>query len=154
MKKLVSMVDFVLEQVKLLKTEKNNILQFRNNITDYANFLKQPLTLSMFIPTDENGDVLKEPCLSCSDNCNFDKCLEYQQAKQRVLFEGFELVKDKYKDTLREIVYLPNTHKQVWRKLTYHNGKVEIFFFNYYNDFKTIEDLIPYNLTLTDNVKI
>ena len=30
-------------------------------IYNYATFLKQPLKLEMFVPCDDNGDILKEP---------------------------------------------------------------------------------------------
>ena len=93
--KLISMTDFVLEQVKLLKTQENNILQFRNNITNYANFLKQPLKLEMFVPCDDNGNFLKLPevCI-CADECSL--CKKYKKAKEKVLFEGFDLSTSKF----------------------------------------------------------
>ena len=34
---------------------------FYNKCINYANFLKQPLTLGMFIPCDLDGNVLEEP---------------------------------------------------------------------------------------------
>ena len=92
--KLISMRDFVLEQ-----DNKASLGGTYDKIVRYANFLKQPLTLGMFIPCDEKGNVLENPkrkVLELSDgtcgyvtNINaFDK---YLQAKERVLFEGFEL---------------------------------------------------------------
>jgi hypothetical protein len=106
--KLISMTDFVLEQVKLLKTQENNILQFRNNITNYAYFLKQPLKLEMFVPCDEDGNVLEMPVnyeiwLKLHNNdvggekgtFGFLIHEEYQKAKEKVLFEGFEIATNK-----------------------------------------------------------
>ena len=57
--KLILMTDFVFGQ----KERKDiDLAQRFINSFNYANFLKQPLTLEMFIPCDENGDVLeKEP---------------------------------------------------------------------------------------------
>jgi hypothetical protein len=64
--KLISMTDFVLEQ--------NNFKVFRNQqILNYANFLKQPLELWMFVPCDENGDVLEEPKTKWKSN--EERCL-------------------------------------------------------------------------------
>ena len=28
---------------------------------------------------------IKEPCLSCADNCDFDKCLEWQEAESKLI---------------------------------------------------------------------
>lgn len=125
------MTDFVLEQVKLLKTQENNILQFRNNITNYANFLKQPLILGMFIPTDENGNVLEEPDLSLYEDYEnrneYDKQYQqYQQAKYRVIFEGFELIND-------ELI---------------NNGI--LFWVGKFDGNETIENCIASNLTITE----
>lgn len=91
MEKLISMTDFVLEQNSNIDETNIKILQ---NIVDYALFIKQPLTLGMFVPCDLEGNFLEEPI--------FDELLpmnemdaiyaEYQEAKERVLFDGWELV--------------------------------------------------------------
>ena len=52
MKNLISMVDFILEQHE-------QCISSTNATYKYANFLKQPLELWMFVPCDENGDVGK-----------------------------------------------------------------------------------------------
>lgn len=59
--KLISMTDFViLQNISLANKEiKHNECGLR--ILKYANFLKQPLILGMFVPCDENGNVLEEP---------------------------------------------------------------------------------------------
>jgi hypothetical protein len=108
MKKLISMTDFVLEKNKAEEVTRESYIECRN----YANFLKQPLTLGMFVPCDENGNVLEEKKPFQDDYHKF------QQAKERVIFEGFDY----------------------WRTK-------DIFFEN-----KTIEDLIPYNLILTNKI--
>lgn len=71
--KLISMTDFVLEHPATTDYE----WQLSKHLK-YANFLKQPLTLGMFVPTDEDGNVLKPQIV------DFNK---YQQAKERVLFD-------------------------------------------------------------------
>lgn len=82
--KLISMTEFVLEKNKY-GLYKYNQEQHRN----YANFLKQPLKLEMFIPCDEDENVIKLPntCI-CTDLCTL--CKKYKKAKEKVLFKGFE----------------------------------------------------------------
>jgi len=73
--KLISMVDFVLAD----KYAGSPI----NTNKQYADFLKQPLELWMFVPCDEDGDVLEE-IKPYQDNY-----FKYQKAKERCLFEVF-----------------------------------------------------------------
>lgn len=95
MKSLLSMTDFVLQ-------DKGNILNIQ-----YAKFLKQPIELWMFVPCDEVGNVLEnKSCnFSCSPSdfsengkCGLNGCYnqskQYQQAKERVLFEGFKFKRE------------------------------------------------------------
>ena len=98
--KLISMTDFVLEQVKNAKYEEFHQVNetFVNKVINYAKFLKQPLKLWMFVPCDENSNVLEHPKnyhknivideLKRIDNYNY-LVKEYQQAKERCLLEGF-----------------------------------------------------------------
>lgn len=101
---LKSMTDFVLElrETPTFDTDQGDWycmeLDKLNKIRNYANFLKQPLTIGIFIPCDENGSVLEEPiecdCLTQYDKecCGmFFKCKEYAKAKERCLFEGWDL---------------------------------------------------------------
>ena len=114
------MVNFVLEQ-----NSKWSSAGALRNIVKYANFLKQPLKLGMFVPCDENDVPLGEPKnydLWCKygDFTQYGKsltaiCKPYQQAKDRVLFEGFDE----------------------------HQAKLTCELYS------TIEDLINFNLTLT-----
>ena len=87
--KLMSMTDFVLQQ------DITDIKQ-RDSIVKYANFLKQPLKLEMFVPCDEDGDILDEPMDYEQRLPNMmteydDEVYRYKQAKEKVLFEGFEV---------------------------------------------------------------
>jgi hypothetical protein len=79
MKNLISMTDFVLEkQIARIKP----ILKLCY-IESYANFLKQPLEKWMFVPCDEDGNVLED--------CGLIPCYEldqYRKAKERCLFES------------------------------------------------------------------
>jgi hypothetical protein len=47
--KLISMTDFVLDQNKKFKSDRFYQGQFKDNVVNYANFLKQPLKLEMFV---------------------------------------------------------------------------------------------------------
>ena len=64
--------------------------------TNYDNFLKQPSKLEMFVPCDEDGDVLEKPedyekrLPNMMTEYN-DEVYRYKQAKEKVLFEGFEI---------------------------------------------------------------
>ena len=85
--KLISMTEFVLEQVQNSKYEEFNKVNetFVNKVVNYANFLNQPLTLGMFVP--------------CVDNESFNYSKhgnkkEFQQAKDKVLFEYREEFKE------------------------------------------------------------
>lgn len=113
MEKLISMVDEVLELESQLKRCVDQGMPFtdlqalkqetQTKIFTYANFLKQPLTLGMFISCDLDGNVLEEPkgmkcCGGIQNDCdcrgelqyNEELIKEYQEAKERVLFECFE----------------------------------------------------------------
>lgn len=116
----MSMTDFVLEQNKNLQWTDNDIL---HTIVNYAQFLKQPLELWMFVPCDENGNVLEDPQIFI--DLRIEK---YQQAKERCLFEGFEFEK-----------------KADWYILKFKGSTAWVS----WNESKTIEDIIYLNLELT-----
>ena len=98
----------------------------------YMQFLWAPLELGMFIPCDKDGNVLSEP-KNWSKFIGKDykyslECKQYQEAKERVLFEGCKIV-DGNCIKINESTYLV---KDVLRL------------------YKTIEDLTQLGLTLTD----
>ena len=82
------MTDFVIEQINEVMLDGTGT--FCDRVGNYAKFLKQPLTLGMFIPCDEDGNVLEKPHeeweLSYWDFST--KQGKYLKAKERVLFEG------------------------------------------------------------------
>ena len=123
MKKLISMTDYV----KLIDSQAGNGGHY-DKIIRYANFLRRPLKLEMLVPCDENGNVLFDIDY-CFKN-KVDYCRdEYQKALSKVLFKGLEF---------------QAKNSELWRLKI--NGKSEAVLKN-----KTIEDLIKYNLELTDN---
>lgn len=56
--KLIPMTSFVIDYYSHEGYADLQTLQLMKN---YANFLKQPLALWMFVPTDSKGELLKEP---------------------------------------------------------------------------------------------
>ena len=133
--KLISMTSFVLENAKQPYVEGTKY----KDLVNYANFLKQPLKLEMFVPCDEDGDILEEPTnyekrlLNMMTEYN-DEVYIYYQAKEKVLFEGIEFRKN--------------------GGVNFLTIKEDIFaFFDFNVKFKnlTIEDLIQYDLQLTEN---
>ena len=103
--KLQSMTDFVLKIDGIVKQhEDQDIDDWSLNcfgvIENYAKFLKQPLQLCFFVPCDENGNVLEEPKRwndylqfpdSFDGNKEWGELYNYELAKERVLFKGFEV---------------------------------------------------------------
>ena len=112
----------------------------RNNFDE---FLEQPLKVEMFVPCDEEGNVLEEPkrwkdYLQYPDifdgNKEWNELYDYQQAKEKVLFEGIEF----------------RTNGGV-NFLTIKEDTFAFFDFNVKFKNLTIEYLIQYNLQLTEN---
>lgn len=75
-------------------------------IEKYAKFLKQPLTLGMFVPCDDDGNALKEQDVSEFHPSDWKEISrqnsEFEKAKEKVLFEGFKLVE--WRDNTFEII--------------------------------------------------
>lgn len=102
--KLISMLDFVLEQSKIgmevqsISHQHSNRAHRFEKIVKYANFLKKELNIGMFVPAkkvngvwvvSEEPNVLDHRYSGINVN-DFDSDLkEYQEAKENVLFEGF-----------------------------------------------------------------
>jgi len=138
MSKLKSMVDYVLNE-KLNDTIDKDLYDIHK---DYAKFITQHSEKWMFVPCDEDGNVLEEP-ISDYEPINFwnegiidekHNILygEYEEAKAKVLFKGNFSVIDR---KTYKIVKLDN--KTIWIS---------------WNKSKTIEDLIPYNLEVTESI--
>ncbi|MCJ8153238.1 hypothetical protein MKJ01_05615 [Chryseobacterium sp. SSA4.19] len=132
--KLKPMMDFVLEQ-KQKTTSETDYAKPLKLIFNYANFLKQPLTLGMFVPCDENGNVLEKPenFIEGYDSEYNEEIYNYMRVKEKVLFKGFSHGKFGFKD-------------QYYVKLG-ENMKAVFPFPNIRN--YTIEDLIEFEPELT-----
>ena len=128
--KLIAMTDYV----KFIEEQGNiNIILTQSEKHEkclrYANFIKQPLTLGMFVPCDLHGNALEKPTTE-----DLEAYRKYQQANGRVVFK--DCVYDHDIKTVRP----PKEYADM--------------FYNRKNDYDTkllIEDVIKYNLTLTKN---
>ena len=92
--RLINMTDFVLWQ----HAESSNQNEFEDNCYNYAKFLKRPLELGMFVPVDEDDEILYPEYVGGKEviydsfvhDDMMDKVLEYNKAKEKVLFEYYE----------------------------------------------------------------
>jgi hypothetical protein len=153
--KLISMVDFVLEQSKIGIEPQSLTAQMEsrdakfNKIVNYANFLKQPLELWMFVPCDLEGNVLEKPknyelwksgeAIAFPIGTN-DLCFIWEQAKSRVVFEDFE-IKDysDARDGIKKTICWKKTLHVFWYKDNIWNPSIGI---------KSVEDLANYGLSI------
>ena len=116
------MTDFVLEQEKLYGIDSNELAL---NSYNYANFLKQPLKLEMFVCSVPEPEVQGGYAEDGTFVGGYDEkwIEEYYEAKEKVLFEGFDLSTAKFhcdrKDrtieyfTSFEVELTPNAIKQL-----------------------------------------
>ncbi|QHB38691.1 hypothetical protein HWC92_gp19 [Flavobacterium phage vB_FspS_morran9-1] len=113
--KLISMTDFVLDKYKNAPIEDYDQVNetFINSVIKYAEFLKQPLKLEMFVPCVDN-----EP-FNYSKHGNKK---EFEQAKDKVLFENYSVVKQS-----TYFIVVDSHGRNVWLS---------------WNESKTIESLI------------
>lgn len=150
MEKLISMTDFVLENTTDILDYGYNANEVKTN--KYANFLKQPLMIGMFVPCDLDGNVLTKNTMSedtCEDDCDhyncvkeMNQCISYQEAKSRVFFDVYD-IKEHHAPHLI----------QIW-----HDKEKYLFSYNissklFSTTANTIEDLVKNNLVLTESAK-
>ena len=93
--KLISMTDFVLEQSKRIMNVEITHLESHHQIVGYANFLKQPLKLEMFICSVPEPEIQGGYSEDGSFIGGYDEkwIEEYYEAKDKVLFENYSVVK-------------------------------------------------------------
>ncbi|MBK1896739.1 hypothetical protein [Chryseobacterium paridis] len=145
--KLIPMTTFVLEYYS---HEGYADLQTLNLMNNYANLLKHPLTLGMFIPVDADGNVLKEPknyvsWKSLEHNTKhinensavpgFEENNIYQRAEQNCFFEGFKVAYNGY---------------SVVRIVASYDDAIELSFNKIDQKFQTFEDIE--SLTVFDEI--
>ena len=141
MKKLISMTDFILEQ-RMTSEEVNasNFQQIQNHINTYydkvyayANFLKQPLKLEMFVPCVEGEPIeyvefKKTGGKFCPVGSEIEK-----EAKEKVLFKGFPVKTNQY-DTSCFYIGWESYMPSIFIKERNKEWKI--------GHFKTVEDLL------------
>lgn len=112
----------------------------------YANFLKQSLKLSLFVPCDDDGNVLEEP--NFLDERFELKRMIYEQAQSKVIFKGFKWNIAGFCD--EPMIELEN---EIGCYLVYDCEDYN-FQDGEENFFNTIEDLVKFNLELKNENKI
>ena len=103
--KLIPMTDFVLEQHK--NPCKGDYTDLFKTVVNYAEFLKKPLKLGMFVPVDEEGNVLDEK----EKIENTDTFFKHGVAREKVLFKEMDgwgdhvniLIKNKVLKTIGDL---------------------------------------------------
>ena len=141
---LIPMTDFVLRINEIEKEIDQFFDSWRMKqlriIENYAKFLKQPLKLEMFVPCDEDGNVLEEYKRSeaeiLADKNSYCRYIskeeaKWNKAKENVLFEGFEEMKNA---AVRDCVWIKDTETRFHIDTRYGT---------------TVEQLIKSNLKLT-----
>lgn len=159
--KLISMTAFVLQFNKPVGyfEDQSDFLNcqvdYMGKVMNYAQFLKQPLNLGMFFPCDEEGDILDEPrdyeqrLPNMMTEYN-DEVYMYKQAKEKVLFKGFDL-NQKDLSKLENIFCLTKEYFQISFFIKEKGCFVDNLKTNKTYEIKTIEDLIQFELELTEN---
>lgn len=131
--KLISMTDFVLDQNHKWFHERYYFIE------KYANFLKQPLELGMFVPCIDNE------VFNYSKHGNKE---QYQQAKEACIFEGFEI---KYEDDFKTVCSYLNFNVCIGYKKSY-LGVIKNERIYHRDSIKNIEEIVKYDLYLTQTV--
>lgn len=145
MDKLISMTDFILEQCKVNHNYRD--ADIRQKEINYANFLRQPLTLGMFVPVMSNGIIPTEEEIKTFSNTPLFE--EYQEAKGRVLFEGFEILKPSFLKSNEVYVICEQKENTLTFKLLRGINKTD----SSISEIETIECISKHNLVLTESAK-
>lgn len=134
--KLLSTTDYVLNEYQdHIFRAGSQCHEFMKDVTDYAEFLKQPLKLGMFIPCDEQGNVLEEPIETIGGVEKYAE--QYQQAKDKVLFKDigeFEIFEDEPVVWFKKYALWKTPNKWFFQK-----NAIKV---------KTIEDLVNLDIEL------
>ncbi|MEJ5105529.1 hypothetical protein [Chryseobacterium sp. MYb328] len=96
--KLISMTEFVLQHKENVEFHMNDTVvetgKLMQKVFKYAEFLRQPLTLGMFVPVDEQGKELSLVPLKVFEGKfkDYQAVLgNYVKAKEKVLFEEIKI---------------------------------------------------------------
>lgn len=143
--KLIPLSEYVLQRV-----DKVTALQLANDVVAYTKFLRQPLTLSMFVPVDDEGEVLNYDEIRVSVQEGTETWDIWTNAKEKVLFRGFTYEGFEYEDSIC---------KYYWGQVNiyrFSNGNTEFYGRDDSQEdrptyrLKTVEDLVNlHDITLT-----
>ncbi|OCK50655.1 hypothetical protein BA768_19470 [Chryseobacterium sp. CBo1] len=141
--KLVPMIDFVIEYYSHEGYADLHTLNLMNN---YANFLRLPLALNMFVPVDRSGNILKEPksfdswkslahnqIIDDEYQTELNEYKAYQKAKGKCLFGDFKVAYNGF---------------SVVRIVASYDHNLELSFSkteNIFQGFNTVESLIRFD---------
>lgn len=133
------MVEFTLRQNKKYGDGYWALEKTAEECIKYAKFLSQPLSIELFAPIDENGDILEAPKQFEGQFKTYKElCDKYAKAMELVIFDV--KIEKQYSDNERVSCY------RIWSK----QGS---FIMDYYidaNKNKTIESIIDRNIPLRD----
>lgn len=143
----------LIESQSFTETEKYAIIEWQNkcmafdNILNYTNFITQQLNISHFVPAvmkDGVWFVLEEANPELETIMYCEKYEEYQNALDNVIFKGFYTYHDGYED----LQGITNGHERFvfdQDSSCFNSNDLD-------EQIQTIEDLIPYNLEITDKI--
>lgn len=157
---LITLSDFIISKLYDKSIDDSEKLK---SIAKYTYFLKQPLNTGMFIAFNEKGNILNKPLFFdkfmrfgvSTPNMNESQmmsCLEYNEANQYILFDGFMNV-----DTRKEGMFyfaLKQSHRtsQIDHIM---NDSYGLYFYDSNNEISRlniVEDLLKFSeLRLTES---
>ena len=93
--KLNKLSDYVLEKQMKFDSGFINVTEFADSVISFTEFITQSLNLWMFVPCNQNGELMKEPYdtgmwSKWTGKERSEYCDSYEQAKERILFKGFK----------------------------------------------------------------
>lgn len=131
---------------KEFKTRLDYLEWYEKTRNNFDLFCEQPLKLEMFVPCDQDGNVLEDVTGQGMIHYYVEKVHRFLTAKEKVLFEGFEFYETHSEgmDKKLNLFVFPYTEKTLG--LT----KKEESFRTWFR-LNNIEDLVQCDLTLTPN---
>lgn len=159
--KLLSMTDFVIENENMVKQTESEMSKDLFKLAKYAHFLKQPLEKFMFVPCDQDGNVLQKPTMFYSEenikrlkgieieiaNSANNRIKQYEDAKSKVLFENFKFVESHKEGMDNNLDYFVFPYGEKRLGLTKRQEGFRTWF-----QLFTVEDLVQCDLELSKNV--
>lgn len=145
---LIPLSEFVAKAESDFEKLEIDINDFYHLVTEYNNFLQQPLELCQFVAVGDNNEVLEEPehykewVAYTNDGWEpeYDaKVMEaYNKVKESCLFEGWRI-----KGIDEGLWELENTSQDVW--ITFVGKDAEIINFDgYESSIETVEEMFEY----------